>query len=219
MEMAEAFPGWWTVVGAHMVALYAWEAGLSPRPSNDVDVLVNVRLAANGTEEISRYLRARDYDPEISRNGLAHLFKRGTAQIDVLAPDGLGARAKITTVPPNRTVRVPGGTQALSRSRPIEVRSRDVEGLVPRPSLLGAILIKIRAISVDDLPDAQRADVALLLRLVQDPDELAREISRAERGWLRSHVYFADPADDHWDAFETDDREQSALVYRRLLAG
>ena len=38
----------WTLISAHMVALYAWEAGLVARPSNDVDVLVNVRVATQG---------------------------------------------------------------------------------------------------------------------------------------------------------------------------
>lgn len=218
IDMGRAFPERWTIIGAHMVALYAWEGGISSRPSDDVDVLVNVRLAAEGTEEISRFLSDRGYKPEISSNYLAHLFTREAAQIDVLAPDGLGARANIKTVPPNKTVRVPGGTQALRRSSMIRVATRDVEGDLPLPNLLGAILVKVRAIEKDDLPDAQRADVALLLQLVEDPDALARDLSRAERRWLRRHGYFEDPGDPHWDKFDADEPERVALVYRRLIA-
>lgn len=77
--------------------------------------------------------------------------------------------------------------------------------------------MKIRAIEKDDVPDAQRADVALLLHLVEDPDELARDLSRSEKGWLRRHEYFSDPADPMWDRFHADDREASALVFRRLI--
>ena len=188
------------------------------RPSDDVDVLVDVRLATNGTEEISRFLLERGYEPKISRNRFAHLFTRDVAQVDVLAPDGLGERANTRTVPPNRTVKVPGGTQALKRSAPVAVRTRDVDGELPRPSLLGAILVKVRAIEKDDVPNAQRADVALLLQLVEDPDRLAADLSRTERGWLRRHAYFGNPRAPQWDAFDADDPERAALVYRRLTA-
>lgn len=218
IDLAAAFPNRWTIIGAHMVALYAWEAGVRSRPTDDVDVLVNVRVAANGTEEVSRFLRERDYELEITDTRLAHRFRRGVAQIDVLAPDGLGERANVRTLRPLRTVRVPGGTQALRRSSLVEVRSRDVEGALPRPSILGAILVKVRAIERDEVPNAQRSDVALLLQLVATPDALAGDLSRTEKGWLRRNEYFADPADPTWDAFHADDREQAALVYRRLIA-
>ena len=36
IELARSFPGQWTIIGGHMVALYAWEAELRPRPSPDV---------------------------------------------------------------------------------------------------------------------------------------------------------------------------------------
>ena len=200
-----------------MVALYAWEAGITSRPSDDVDVLVNVRLAVNGTEEISRFLSERNYEPQISASWLAHLFTRGAAQIDLLAPEGIGERANIRTVPPNRTVKVPGGTQALKRTSLVAVRSREIEGSLPRPNLLGAILVKVRAIEKDDLPDAQRQDVALLLQLVDDPDELAAALNNSERRWLKRHAYFANVNDDRWAAIEVDDPERAALAYRRLL--
>ncbi len=218
LDLAEAHPGQWTIIGAHMVALYAWEAGVPSRPSDDVDVLVNVRLVVDGTERISRFLQERDYELEVSDARLAHLFRREVAQVDVLAPDGLGARANIRTLSPHRTVRVPGGTQALVRSSPVAVRSREVEGDLPRPNLLGAILVKVRAIEIDDVPNAQRADVALLLQLVDDPDRLRSDLTRTEKGWLRRHRYLADPADPHWDSFHADDPEQAALVFRRLAA-
>jgi hypothetical protein len=217
VDLAAEHPHGWTIIGAHMVALYAWEAGLSSRPSDDVDVLVNVRLVSDGTELVSRFLLQRDYELEVTDAEVAHLFRRGVGQVDVLAPDGLGARANLKTVSPHRTLRVPGGTQALNRSVPVEIRTRQVEGEVPRPDLLGAILVKVRAIGVDDLPDAQRGDVALLLALVDDPDRLRRELSRTERGWLRRHGYFGDPSDERWDSFPADDPERVAIVYRRLL--
>lgn len=207
----------WTLIGAHMVALHAWEHGRAARPSNDVDVLVNVRSATGGTHEISRYFVERGYELDhVTPTNLGHHFVRGQAEVDVLAPDGLGARASTTTIPPARTVRVPGGTQALRRSEPTAVKTRRTRGELPRPNLLGAILVKVRAIEVDDVPAAQRADVALLLSLVTDPDPLVHDVEAGERRWLRRHGYFADPASAEWDEIEHDDPELCAAVFRRL---
>jgi hypothetical protein len=188
LDLAEAFPNQWTVIGAHMVALYAWEAGVTMRASRDVDVLANVRLHAKASEEIARFLVERGYEPQISRNGIAHLFRRNDVEeIDVFVPDGLGPRTPTTTARPHRTIQIPGGTQALGRSETIDVRTRDVNGQLRRPDLLGAIVVKLHAIEVDDVPDAQRADVALLLSLVDDPDALAAQLTRKRQT-------------DHWTA-------------------
>lgn len=119
------------------------------------------------------------------------------------------------TVPNFRTVRVPGGTQALHRSAPVAVRTRSVTGTVPLPDLLGAILVKVRAIAVDDEPQAQRSDVAFLLSLVENPDELARHCSPAERRWLRKHPYFGDPHNACWNGIVG--AEDGPIVYRRLI--
>ncbi len=51
----------WTVIGAQMVALHAFEHGkLTPRTSADADVLVNVRVLTEGTQIISKLLRVWD---------------------------------------------------------------------------------------------------------------------------------------------------------------
>jgi hypothetical protein len=207
----------WTLIGAHMVALYAWEVGLAPRPSADVDLLVDVRVVAGATEALSRELVARGYKLEdVTRSGLGHHFVRGRAEIDILAPDGVGPRASTTTIPPARTVKVPGGTQALERTEVVEAVSRGTTGTLPRPNMLGAILVKLRAIAVDEVPTAQRADVALLLGLVRDPDPLVADLRSTERAWLRRHSYFADVSAPEWDGIDVPDAELSSTVYRRL---
>lgn len=215
--LSETYTDGWTLIGAQMVALHGWEGGRqAPRPSQDFDVLVNVRLLTHGTRDVSRFLIDRRYEPEISANGMAHLFRRGEAEIDVLAPDGLGRRADLRTVPPNRTTAVPGGSQALSRSELTALRSREVEGRIPRPNLLGAILIKLRAVDVDDVPEAQRADVAFLLSLVEDPDALREQLRSQEPAWLYRHAYFGDSAHEIWASIDGVDPEYCALIYRRL---
>lgn len=218
LDLARQFPGIWTVIGAHMVALYAWEAGIETRPSQDIDLLADVRLQTTASQDIARFLVERGYEPEILRGGLAHLFRRDdVGEIDLFVPDGIGPRTPIRTIPPNRTIRIPGGTQALLRSEPVAIRTRDVEGEIFRPNLLGAIIVKLRAIDVDDVPNAQRADVALLLGLIADPDSLAQELTHTDRKILKRHAYFADLEGERWNAFAADDPETVALIYRRLL--
>ncbi len=102
------------------------------------------------------------------RHRVGQRFIRGRVKVDVLFPDGIGDRAR-EVLPGVRSVEVPGGTQALQRSDSIEVRVGPRAGAVHRPSLLGAILVKARIVGVDDLPDAQREDIAFLLSLVTDP--------------------------------------------------
>lgn len=66
-----------------------------------------------------------------------------------------------------------------------------------RPTLLGAILIKSRALLVHSDPESQREDVLRLLSLVADPRAMAEDLQRTERGWLRKaepHLRFDDPA-------------------------
>jgi hypothetical protein len=202
-----------------MVALHGWIRGRVPiRPSKDADILVNVRAVSHGIAAVSQALLRDGYQlSERSVGGQGHSFARGEVSFDVLAPDGLGSRAQLVTIHKFRTVTVPGGTQALHRTAPVEVRTRAVSGTIPLPNLLGAILIKVRAIDVDDEPQAQRSDVAFLLSLVENPDTLARRCSPTERGWLRKHPYFCDPQDACWSGIIG--AEDGAIVYRRLAAG
>jgi len=94
-----------------MVALHGWIRGRQPiRPSVDADVLVDVRLVAGGTAAVSDAL-VRDGYPlaEFSAEGLGHTFAAGDVSFDVLAPDNLGRRAHLITVPGFHTIMVPGG--------------------------------------------------------------------------------------------------------------
>lgn len=216
IHLAAVPPAPWVLIGAHMVAMHGWQRGQEPiRPSRDADILVNARAIADGTARMSEALIDRDYKLDgISPEGIGHRFVREGVSIDVLGPDGLGERSDLRTVSGAHTVRVPGGTQALRRKQDVDVRSGSTRGTLPIPTLLGAILVKIRAIEVDDQPDAQRRDVAFLLSLVEDPDPLEVDLSKSERGWLRRHPYFADPANQSY--FGIGDAADAAISFRRL---
>ncbi|HYR94244.1 MAG TPA: hypothetical protein VEP48_08575 [Methylomirabilota bacterium] len=148
--------------------------------------------------------------------GHGHRFKKGSVLIDVLAPDGLNAVKRRITVPPLYTVEVPGGSQALQRTELVEVSVGDAGGLLPRPNLLGAILVKTRAISVDDAKDSQRLDTAFLLTLVADPEAMTRTISASEKAWLRAHPELNDP-DRAWWRAQRERRDWGIYVLRTLM--
>jgi hypothetical protein len=200
-ELATALPkGSWTLVGAQMVFLLAYEHDLPiGRTSGDVDLMMDVRALTGATHEASTTLERLGYelDPP-SPDGRAHRFRRGDDVVDVLAPDGAGARVSLFTIPPGRTIAVAGGTQALERSRqvPVLLEGREIE--LPCPSVLGAILIKARAVDVAEDPDKHRRDLALLLAMVDDPRSLRDETRKTERGWLRRRSELLDPRHPAW---------------------
>lgn len=126
-------------------------------------------------------------------------------------PSNEGQPSRTRTGSATATVEVPGGTQALSRTRWIEVKIDARKGSVPRPDLLGAILVKARAVGVDDVPEAQREDLAFLLSLVSDPYEMRGQLRRTERNWLRdrSELLVEDAA--AWRAVENPEDARLAL--------
>jgi hypothetical protein len=74
--------------------------------------------------------------------------------------------------------------------------------------------VKVRAIGVDDKPEAQRRDVSFLLSLVDDPDPLIEGITPSERKWLRKHDYFADSSHETYATLA--EAEDAAIAFRRL---
>lgn len=208
----------WTLIGAHMVALHGWANGRDQiRPSRDADVLVDARALTGATAKVSSYLSDREFVLDgVSPEGVGHRFAHGAVSVDVLGPDGVGEKADLTTLGDAYTVRVPGGTQALRRSSSLQVRSRDVSGLIPLPDLLGALLVKVRAISVGRTPDAQREDVAFLLSLISDPDIMDHDITSNERRWLGRFQEFGEPSSPCYQRIAG--AEDAAIVFRRLCA-
>ncbi len=200
IEVCHKEPKGWTLVGAQMVALHGFEYGLSrPRSTFDADILVDVRALQDGTRHLSRALADMGFEfAGVNTEGVGHRFQREDAVIDILAPDGVGERANLTTIPPARTVRVPGGSQALARTELVDLSLENQVAKIPRPNLLGAILLKARAVDVDDRPDHQRQDLAFLLSMVADPRALSRDLKPSERGWLRRRTELLDSGNRAW---------------------
>jgi hypothetical protein len=212
----------WTLIGARMVELHAAEAGQAPlRISADADTLANARARPNAVSGLAQILMDRGFElDEPSYMGVGHTFRRGPLEVDVLAPEGLGrtSRAARTTISPARTVEVPGGTQALHRTERVEIRAGDLRGFVPRPNLLGAILLKARAVDIDDVPENQRSDLALLMSLVTDPEELVGHLEGHERSWIARRGEMDDPGAPCWGTL-SQAQAQAGLAALRVLAG
>lgn len=212
--------GNWTLIGARMVQLHAAASARSVlRTSLDGDVLADARTKPNAVRRVAEILLADDFRlEEPSYMGVGHTFVKGNVEIDLLAPEHLGPQSKEarTTVPGAHTVEVPGGRQALARTRLVAVRIGKREGSVPLPDLLGSILVKARAVDVDDVPDNQRGDLALLLSLVVDPDALVTELRGQERQWIGRRREMDEPNATAWRGLHRDDAARGLAALRQL---
>jgi predicted nucleotidyltransferase len=201
----------WALIGAQMVMLLEREAGRSSgRTTGDVDVIVDVRVLARATRTAAERLVAAGYGPDTAEH--PHRFVRGTAQVDLLAPDHLGANADLTTIPPAATTSIPGGSRALATRRLIEV---DLvgggSGTLPIPSLAGATVLKMHAWHARH---ARRdvEDLVRLLALVTDVESVRAELKPAERRGLAQVAPLADASHLAWRAVPDPADAQSALV-------
>jgi hypothetical protein len=218
-ELTELRPGEWTLIGGQMVYLHAIEhAATPPRVSTDLDVLVNARIATGGVAGFVAAIELRGFGLEgTSPGGLAHRYRRDGVSIDILAPKGLGPRTNLTTTSPGRTLEVPGGTQALTRTESLSIHTTTATGQVPRPSLLGAIIAKAEAVDVDDAPDAQRLDLAFLLSLVEEPLDLASRMTPKDRRRLRARTELTDAERPTWRGLPPAQRDRARAPFALLI--
>ncbi len=188
----------WCLIGGMMVALFAIEAGQIQRATTDIDILGDARQRPSATTAITGYLQ----DLGATRTEIGGFeaergfrFAMDGQLVDVLAPDGL-------TRPPMtdahfETIQIPGGTQALQRKETVTIVLDGEHTRLPRPTLLGAILLKARALPVHSRPEDQREDLVTLLGLLADPRAAAATLKKSERNWLdaiEERVNLVDPA-------------------------
>lgn len=180
----------WTLVGGLMVQLHAFERQSSSRLTDDIDVLGDSRRRPQMTQRIAEMLQERGGAmrmPPSSDEDLGYQFDLDGETVEVLGPDGVKDDPR--TIGKYTTFQVPGGTQALNRSEAVMVAVGGSPAVaMRRPSLLGAILIKARAVAEErkEKYDSDRQDLVLLLSLIDDPRALATEggLKVSERKWL-----------------------------------
>ena len=219
LRLAEQLTVPWTLVGGQMVLLHAVEHGrVPPQISQDGDLIADVRSEQGAITAVVNLLTGMGFELDgASPEGLAHRYVRPahprSVAIDVLAPEGLGAKTNLTTSRPGRTIQVPGGTQALERSERVEVHHENRRALVPRTSLLGAVVGKAAACVLPGNNTRHLRDLALLCALVSDPFSLAEELTSKDKQRLGSAMVLADPLHPGWQLVPSDVREQGFQAF------
>ena len=175
LAVAEIVPGGWCLVGGQMVHLHCWERGAFPnRPTDDVDTVLDIRAHPQMLRTFTEALSSVGFRSSgESWEGHQHRWVRDQAQIDVLIPSSLGERARRRTgVTGGTTLETPRAQGAIDRAEPITVDVEGVTGVVYRPSLLGALLMKSAAYSVtqDRYRERHLIDVAVLCAIVNAGD-------------------------------------------------
>ena len=177
VELAPAFGSNWLLVGGQMVFLHEVERKATEvRPTDDVDVVVDLRAEPVGLERIhSTLVNAGFAQDSPGPEGTAHRYRRQAAIIDVLAPDNVGRRTRLR-LGTGRTIEVPGTTQAFGRSGVVVVEVDGVTGQIRRPDIVGALLGKAAAVTKISSQSAASREKHL-----RDFDSLARLLGVADR--------------------------------------
>lgn len=222
LELAQALGAEreWSLIGGLMVQLHAIEHDDELRPTVDIDLLGAARKPPAMTEQIAALLAEKGAEvtmPPRSNPEVGYRFEIDGEVVEILGPDGL--KSDPETLDGLTTLQVSGGTQALRRTEAILVSLGDSPPVsVRRPNLLGAILVKARAVSKRRKGkfDSDRQDLIRLLSYVEDPRALARDeqLKPSERKWLRTiegDLNFEDPAFAALFALATLERAQAAF--------
>jgi hypothetical protein len=225
MDLHERLDYGWTLVGGQMVHLHCAEREYAPpRPTDDVDTVIDVRTEANMLQIFTETLVGLGFTTDgISAEGIQHRWVRDEAVLDVLLPDGIGERAASRTgATGSPTIATPGGTQALDRSESVLVTVAGREGHVCRPSLVGALVMKAAAHTAvgDPAKGRHRSDFATLAALVAARD--FRDVSLSKKDRKRLRDVLAATRADRAVMLDLDDAEENLNRLERaakLLAG
>lgn len=177
VELAPAFGDNWLLVGGQMVFLHEVERQATDvRPTDDIDVVVDLRAEPAGLARIHSALISASFEQDSpGPEGTAHRYRRSGAVIDVLAPDNVGKRAQLN-LGSGRTIQAPGTSQAFHRCGVVTVEAEGVSAQIRRPDLVGALLGKAAAVvKISSQSAASRS------KHLRDFDSLARLLGVTDR--------------------------------------
>ena len=108
IEIAPHLGRHWLLIGGQMVFLHEVEReSTDTRPTNDIDLVVDLRIDPTALEHTHTVLAGAGFSQDLpSPEGVAHRYRRGGATIDILAPDHMGTRAKLS-LGNGRTIEAP----------------------------------------------------------------------------------------------------------------
>lgn len=193
LDLYERLEAGWTLIGGQLVHLHCAERGqFPPRPTNDVDTVIDVRADPQMLANFTKTLTGIGFESAgISAEGIQHRWVRGAASLDVLLPEGIGERASLRQgITGSPTLPTAGGTQALQRSETVEVSVDGRAGFVRRPNLVGALVGKAAALT--NAGDAgrgrHRRDFAVLSGLLAARDLRNETLTKKDRQRLAMMV-------------------------------
>lgn len=192
LDLAPSFGRHWTLIGGQMVLLLQTErtsphAHWTPRASDDLDMVVNLRASKTAMRDIDAALRQHGFAQMPAE--ISHRYRRETDNvcIDVMAPDHIGSTNP--ALGSGRTLSTSGGTQALKRTQWVEVALNGNRASIPRPNLVGALLIKCAAVmdtpSGKDGPRRHITDAVALALMLTPEDQRTAGLTKSERRRLR----------------------------------
>ncbi len=158
-DLVERLPGQWVLIGGLMVQLHALEHGITEvRPTGDIDILGQAR-PQGALSSIDAALVNEGFEREApDLDGYAHRYERDGLTVDVLAPEGIKPSPDLGAG--RKAIGVPGGSQALARSETVTVTLDGRSFALRRPTLLGALLIKVGSLMVHSDGDPARGPLA-----------------------------------------------------------
>lgn len=227
-DMADVCTGEWVLVGGQMVAVHGMCYGAYPvRPSEDLDLMVDVLLAPAALRTIAEQLVAWGYQPHKSLNPGRETvrYERNGLVVDILAPDRLPSGTDLTTTPPGGTVQTAGGAQALGRVEYITAVDQGRMGEIPVPSLLGAIGLKAAAVEHGYAYQAgikHRIDLAFLMSLEADIDKTYAPATKQDLRRIARCSWLRDETNPVWQYLPDHAREpaiRSYVAVTRMLNG
>ena len=186
LDMAPHLGTGWTLIGGQMVALHQAERQPPGMPallrmSSDIDVVINIRADNNQAAQADDALRKHGF-VQLAID-VEHRYVRDSDGVvcDVLAPDHLGRN--LPRLGRGHTLGATGGTQALQRTSWVTVTHGSRRARIARPSLVGALLIKIAASTAPSNRGSDRhiQDVMSLAALLQERDLNTAALSKSER--------------------------------------
>ncbi|GAA3659345.1 hypothetical protein [Microbacterium marinilacus] len=202
MDLYYDIPDGWTLVGGQLVHLWCAERGSTiARPTDDIDAVLDVRARPQALWDVTAALHRRGFEPLTTGDNIQHRWVRGEALVDVLIPRHLGARAMARRgVMGGRTIATPGAQKVLNRTERVVVQIGQRTSTILRPSLIGAIIGKSAAYSVDldDKRERHLGDLVVLGSLLRPSDRREEPLDGRERRLTASAVGAARAKPSTW---------------------
>lgn len=119
-------------------------------------------------------------------DGHQHRWTDGVGQIDILLPEGIGARADRMGFRGGTTLEAPGAQNVLDRAQALDVRLGRSVATIQRPTIQGALLAKAFAFGVvhDQYRRRHLDDLATLSTLIRVSDRVGEGLSKRENSQL-----------------------------------